>query len=282
MNLHKCYLTKNLCYTTGTPMAPKGIIVHSTGCNNPWLKRYVQPDDGLLGENTYGTDGNQPKPGGRKVCVHAMIGKLKDGTIATYQTLPWDMVGWHCGKANNLGYIGFEICEDGLTDEKYFKAVYKEAVELVGYLCYLYNLDPSKEGVVIDHKTAYEMGIGTRHVDVSHWFPKFGKSIDTFRDEVIIELNRLKNKQNENNNPFDEGEEDMTQEQFNKMMDSYLATKAKEAPSGWAVPYLEWAAKTGILAGDANGNLMAQSFITREQTATMFKSFYDKMVNADK
>ena len=74
----------------------------------------------------------------------------------------------------------------------------------------------------------------------------------------------------------------MTQEQFNKMMDSYLATKAKEAPSGWAVPYLEWAAETGILAGDANGNLMAQSFITREQTATMFKSFYDKMVNADK
>ena len=82
MNLHKCYLTKNLCYTTGTPMAPKGIIVHSTGCNNPWLKRYVQPDDGLLGVNTYGTDWNQPKPGGRKVCVHAMIGKLKDGTIA--------------------------------------------------------------------------------------------------------------------------------------------------------------------------------------------------------
>ena len=65
------------------------------------------------------------------------------------------------------------------------------------------------------------------------------------------------------------------------MMDSYLATKAKEASSGWAEPYLEWAADTGILVGDANGDLMAKSFITREQTATMFKSFYDKMVNTE-
>jgi hypothetical protein len=26
-------------------MTVKGVLWHSTGCNNPWLKRYVQPDD---------------------------------------------------------------------------------------------------------------------------------------------------------------------------------------------------------------------------------------------
>ena len=97
MNLHKLYLTKNDCYRAGVYMKPKGIMVHSTGCNNPNLRRYVGPDDGLLGPG--GNHWNQPQPDGRKVCVHAFIGKLADGTIATYQTLPWNMRGWHAGGA---------------------------------------------------------------------------------------------------------------------------------------------------------------------------------------
>src|SRR5574344_147235 len=128
MNLHKLILTQNDCYKAGKTITPKGIMVHSTGANNPNLKRYVGPDDGLLGVNQYNNHWNTAKPGGREVCVHAFIGKLKDGSIAAYQTLPWDMVGWHSGSgslgyannANNTGYVGFEICEDGLTDASYF------------------------------------------------------------------------------------------------------------------------------------------------------------------
>ncbi len=51
MNLHKLLLTKNECYIRGAKMTPKGIMVHSTGANNPTLRRYVGPDDGLLGAN---------------------------------------------------------------------------------------------------------------------------------------------------------------------------------------------------------------------------------------
>lgn len=149
MNLHKLLLTKNECYIRGAKMTPKGIMVHSTGANNPTLRRYVGPDDGLLGANQYGNHWNTYRPGGRQVCVHGFIGKLKDGSIATYQTLPWDMVGWHSGggkkgSANNMGYIGFEICEDGLTDAAYFNAVYKEAVELCAMLCKTYGIKPEK------------------------------------------------------------------------------------------------------------------------------------------
>ena len=97
MNLHKLILTKNECYIRGVPITPVGVMVHSTGANNPNLKRYIQPDDGLLGTNNGGNHFNQPRPGGRKVCVHAFIGKLADGSIATYQTLPWAMRGWHSG-----------------------------------------------------------------------------------------------------------------------------------------------------------------------------------------
>lgn len=185
MNLHKLILTNNACYKAGRTITPKGIMVHSTGANNPNLKRYVGPDDGLLGKNQYNNHWNQDKPDGRQVCVHGFIGKLADGTIATYQTLPWNYRGWHAGGSANDTHIGFEICEDGLTDASYFNAVYKEAVELCVYLCNLYNLT---EKDVICHSEGYKQGVASNHGDVMHWFPKHGKSMDTFRAAVKVGL----------------------------------------------------------------------------------------------
>lgn len=192
MNLRKLIFTENECYKIGKKHTVKGILVHSTGANNPTLKRYVGPDDGLLGKNIYNNHWNTFHPSGIQVCVHAFIGKLADGSIATYQTLPWDMVGWHSGtgslgrekNANNNGYIGFEICEDDLKSSSYFNAVYKEAAELCAHLCKLYGLDPLKKGVLICHSEGYKLGIASNHGDVTHWFPKFGKSMDNFRAEV--------------------------------------------------------------------------------------------------
>ena len=186
MKLYKLILTNNACYKAGKTIKPKGIMVHSTGANKPWLKRYVGPDDGLLGKNQYNNHWNQDKPGGRQVCVHAFIGKLADGSIATYQTLPWNHRGWHAGGDANNTHIGFEICEDGLTDASYFSAVYKEAVELCVHLCKLYGLS---EKDIICHSEGYKQGIASNHADVMHWFPKHGKTMDTFRVDVKKLLN---------------------------------------------------------------------------------------------
>ena len=185
MNLRKLILTNNACYKAGRTITPKGIMVHSTGANNPNLKRYVGPDDGLLGKNQYNNHWNQDKPGGRQVCVHAFIGKLADGSIATYQTLPWNHSGWHGGSGSkvsaNDSHIGFEICEDGLSDITYFNKVYREAVELCVYLCNLYGLT---EKSIICHSEGYKLGIASNHADVMHCFPKHGKSMDALRAEV--------------------------------------------------------------------------------------------------
>ena len=178
MNLHKLILTENDCYKAGEKITPKGIMVHSTGANNPTLRRYVGPDDGLLGVNQYGNHWNRT---GTNACVHAFIGKLADGSIATYQTLPWDYRGWHAGASANNTHIGFEICEDGLTDAVYFGKVYKEAVELCAYLCKLYGLT---EKDILCHSEGYKKGVASNHSDVMHWFPKHGKSMDTFRADV--------------------------------------------------------------------------------------------------
>lgn len=231
-------------------MIPQGVMVHSTGANNPSLRRYVQPDDGLLGKNKNGNSWNRP---GVDKCVHAFIGKLDDGTVATYQVLPWGWRGWHAGSgkmgsANNT-HISFEICEDGLTDRSYFEAVYREAVELTAMLCNKCSLDPLKDGVVICHAEGYRRGVASGHGDVEHWFPRFGKTMDDFRKDVAKEME----------------EEEMTQEQFNKMMDNYLAGLAKEGPDAWSAEARKWAEKNGIISGDAKGNKMYKKPCTREE-----------------
>lgn len=203
MNLQKLIFTENECYKVGQKFTPKKIMVHSTGANNPKLSRYVGPDDGKLGVNKYDNHWNHLHPGGkdvgphsyadknkdgrcdicggRRACVHAFIGKLKDGTVATYQTLPWDVRGWHAGGSANDTHVGFEICEDGLKDAAYFKAVYREAVELCAYLCTLYGLT---EKDIICHSEGHKLGVASDHGDVMHWFPKHGKSMDTLRADV--------------------------------------------------------------------------------------------------
>lgn len=181
MNLNKLILTENACYKAGQKITVKGIMLHSTGANNTWLKRYVGPDDGLLGKNQYGNHWNTFHPDGREICCHAFIGKLADETVATYQTLPWNHRGWHAGGSANDTHIGFEICEDGLADKIYFDKVYTEAVELCAYLCKQYGLT---EQNILCHSEGYKKGIASNHADVMHWFPKHGKSMDTFRADV--------------------------------------------------------------------------------------------------
>ena len=63
----------------------------------------------------------------------------------------------------------------------YFKKVYREAVELCAYLCKEYGLT---EQNIICHSEGYKQGVASNHGDVMHWFPKHGKSMDTFRAEV--------------------------------------------------------------------------------------------------
>ena len=188
VEINKLILTKNNCYKTGKKMTPKGVMYHSTGANNPKLSRYVGPDDGILGKNPYGNHWNQPKPGGRSVCVHAFIGKDKNGKVRIYQTLPWDHVGWHSGSgkqgsANYMGYIGFEICEDALNDKAYFDECINLANQLTAYLVKTYNI-PINNKTIISHSEGHKLGIASNHSDIEHWSKKFGITMNDIRKEV--------------------------------------------------------------------------------------------------
>lgn len=260
MNLYKQILTNNDCYKSGRTITPKGIMVHSTGANNPNIKRYVQPDDGVLGVNKNKNHWNKPNV---KKCVHAFIGKIADGSIATYQTLPWNYRAWHCGDDANSTHISFEICEDGLNDYIYFNEIYKEAVELTAYLCNMYKLNPLEDGVVICHHEGYERGIASGHIDVEHWFPKFGKTMDDFRNDVNKEMRK--------------DDEDLTDERFAELMENYLKNLQSQPGSNWSAEDRQWAIDNGLIKGDEDGNAMWMSFITREQMATLLHRFQEIM-----
>ena len=261
MRLLRCLLTENDCDRAGRTIAPKGIMVHSTGADNPNLKRYVQPlpespdyDSltALLGINRNHNDWNRPNVG---ACVHAFIGRLEDGTLAVCQTLPWTMRGWHCGADGNNTHISFEICEDGLEDPVYFSQAYREAVELTAHLCRLYHLDPRADGVVLCHAEGYRRGIASAHADVEHWFPKFNQTMDDFRADVARELE----------------EDEMTQEAFDDMMEADLARRAQLPPSDWSQPGRTWAEDQDLILGNEAGNQMYQSFVTREELVTILE-----------
>jgi hypothetical protein len=188
-------------------MTIKGVLWHSTGANNPNLKRYVQPSDKkptadtyskdkwleVLGKNTNKNDMNHIN---REMGMNAWIGKLANGDVAAIQTMPWNFKPWGCssgknGSCNN-GWIQFEICEDNLGDKKYFEAIYKEACELTAYLCKTNNLDPKgtvkmngvSVPVILCHADSNKLGLGSNHGDVYHWFKKYGKDMDDVRNDV--------------------------------------------------------------------------------------------------
>jgi hypothetical protein len=234
--------------------------------------RYVQPSNSdpafselteKLGVNRNLNSWNRS---GTNTCVHAFVGKLKDGSVASVQTLPWWIRGWHSGRGNkgtaNDTHISFEICEDGLSDAAYFAAAYKEAVELTAHLCREYGLDPLEDGVVICHSEGYKRGIASNHGDVMHWFPKHGKSMDTFRADVAALLEKPKS--------------DIEWEKFNLFMNRWLLERDSVEPSKWSKDARAYCESEGIINGDADGKLRYKAYCTREELAQMFYNMRSK------
>jgi len=197
-----CIMTNSTCYKAHQSFAPRGILIHSTGANNPYIKRYVQPSDddpdkdrllSVLGVNSNHNDWNHIY---REAGVHAFIGKLANEEIATVEAIPYNIKPWGCGSGKrgscNEGWLQFEICEDSLNDNVYFNKIYNEMIEYISYLCVKFNLNP--EGfvnmsgvnvpVITCHAEASQLGYASNHADILHWFPKFGKSMANIREDV--------------------------------------------------------------------------------------------------
>lgn len=284
----QCFMRQSTWYKSVGTVPVRGVLIHSTGANNPYVSRYVQPDDNapdraellsLIGVNKNGNDWNHTS---RQAGVHAFVGKLASGKISSVQTGEWNKKAWGCGPGKkgscNNGWIQFEICEDGLTDKAYFNAIYREAVELTAYLCTIHKLEPLgtvdyqgvKAPVVLCHQDSYRIGLGANHGDVLHWFPKMGKSMDDFRVDVARTM---------------EGDDDMTQDKFNEMfgeaMRQYRQELRDNDSGDWSEAARRFVIDQGIFSGGAPGpdgqpNYMWEDLLTREQAAQLLYAFAQK------
>lgn len=264
----QCFMRQSTWYKGAGSTTVRGVLWHSTGANNPTVKRYVQPDDNaldrekmlkLIGVNKNGNDWNHID---RKAGVNAWIGKLASGEVAAVQVGPWVKKAWGCGSGKkgscNNGWIQFEICEDSLTDKAYFEAVYQEAVELTAYLCTLYKLDPLGTvryngvtvPVILCHQDSYRLGLGGNHADVYHWFNRYGKTMDDVRADVA----RLMKGEDET----------VTYEQWKEYMARYRKELGELPAPDWSKPELDQAMKAGITDGSRPCDL-----VTRYEAAIM-------------
>lgn len=174
MQIIEAFAVKNKCYQAATPLTPRGIMLHSVGT--------PQPSAAVFAHSF-----NQYQPGGASVCVHAFV--QADGTV--YQTLPWEMRGWHCGGAANASHIGIEMTEPsaGMTRSEAAEQIagtYRTAVELFAALCKQYGLDPEQDGVIIGHAEGHRRGVASNHADPEYLWNAYGTgyTMDGFRADV--------------------------------------------------------------------------------------------------
>jgi hypothetical protein len=181
MIIYKHYLTKNNCYKAGKTITVKGIVVHSTGCVNKNVTRYV--DMSSLGSVSTEHWNKSFTPG---KCVNGFIGYSSTlGKAVAVQTLPDNHRPWGCGSGSkgsyNNSHFQFEICEDNGTDKTYFNQCWDLAVEWCAVLCKKYGLSTSS---IVSHAEAHTKGYATNHGDADEYFKKFGKTMTQFRTAV--------------------------------------------------------------------------------------------------
>ena len=174
MKIIEAFAVKNKCYQAGAPLTPRGIMLHSVGC--------AQPSAAVFARSF-----NQYQPGGASVCVHAFV--QADGTV--YQTMPWEMRGWHCGGSANSTHIGVEMTEPsaGMTYAEAAEQIagtYHTAVELFAALCKQYELDPAQDGVIIGHAEGHRRGVASNHADPELLWRTYdmGYTMNGFRRDV--------------------------------------------------------------------------------------------------
>lgn len=111
------------------------------------------------------------------------------------------------------------------------------------------------------HYEAYNLGWGTGHVDPDgHWWSRYGVTMADFRNDVYKTIQ----------NGYEQEEEELDQNTFNQMMNTYLSELATKPVDDWAKDAMNWAKNEGIYVGDGN-SLMPRKFLTREEFAAVLQ-----------
>lgn len=189
-NFYETIATYSGAYQANRRIKPKGIVIHSTGAENPNLWRWVNDPINA------GINSNQNYFGGpnddRDVTPHAVFGLDTNGDYAIEKILPYDYRCWGCGSDRygsfNDSHIQIEIAEDeGLTREYLLRAL-NSVAEWAAHLCIEFNIDVNS---IVSHKEAHEMGYASNHGDPEHWLSKYGITMHNVREKIREWIRRI-------------------------------------------------------------------------------------------
>lgn len=163
---------------------------------------------------------------------------------------------------NDSQAITIEVASDTKDPYTVTDAAYKALIDLLVDICQRNGKTKTTWIPNKDQALAYKPQKDEILFTVHRWFaPKDcpGNYLYNLHPQISAEVNsRL------------QGEEEMTQQQFNEMMNNYLIELAKQ-PVTWEQDACNWARQVGIMVGDETGNQMPKKFCTRGEMAVMMK-----------
>ena len=188
LNIIDYPLKNNRCYRQYAKRTPIGVQMHTIGCAQGTGKAVA---DSMNNSS-----------------VSALVTYICDADIPgrVYKCGPEDMYTWADAGYGNRNLITIEVSESdfmkyqpnsanySVTNDAAFKADvsrgYETAVQLVADICRRYKWDPMAKlpsglFLVSSHDEGRRAGLSSGHVDPTHLWPKIGKSMDTFRADVV-------------------------------------------------------------------------------------------------
>lgn len=185
-----------------------------------------------------------------------------------YQSVRIKDQAWHCGcragyknECRNENSVGIEMC----TSWNYTVSTQTQinTAFLTALLCKKFNIGVNEiDTYVVRH---YDVVASNKQCPLQ--YVKNPNQWTQFKNMVkeILNTGTLKI----NNQQEDDDMASLTQQQFNSMMNQYLADLAKQPADDWALESIKWAVDNGIIA-DAN-NTMPRKLVTREEVAAMLQ-----------
>ena len=184
----------------------------------------------------------------------------KDGRIGMF--VEEDNRSWCTSSAaNDNRAITIECASEKVSPlYKMNDCVYESLIKLCVDICRRYGKKKLLWFEDKDYALNYEPKEDEMLITIHRWYaPKEcpGKWLESRLGDLADRVTRILNGEEE--------EEDMTQDKFNEMMDSWLKEQAKKEPSSWSAKDRKWAESNGFINGDENGNKMYKKPITREE-----------------
>ena len=177
-----------------------------------------------------------------------------DGRIGMYVEEK-DQSWCSSSRPNDDRAITIEVASDTYYPYKVTDAAYKALLNLLTDICQRNNI---KKLLWKADKNLIGQ-VDKQNMTVHRWFANKecpGDYLYNLHGAIANEVNKRLNQ---------EEEEEVTQEQFNEMMNNWLAAQAEKPGSDWSQDARLWAEAKGLVQGDTTGQRMYKKPLTREE-----------------